>query len=239
MSMLRVIGDVHAQFGLDDLMAGKPTPYLGRIADAPYSVQIGDMGDEETYARLVAEVDAERHRFFPGNHEQYDHLPPHSLGDFGPCSLGGVDFFFVRGARSADRDKLLRLGAEMGRTLWYPQEELTVDQMSAAEAEYLRARPTIVLTHDAPTEIARFAWQHARRLSRPNPNARFVPSRTNDFLARLLERHAPKLWLFGHHHRDWRYREENTLFLCVGELSCVDIDSDGAVSTVPEGFSPM
>ena len=131
MSTLRVIGDVHAQFNLDDLMAGKPTPYLGGIADAQYSVQIGDMGDEETYARLVAEVDAERHRFFPGNHEHYDNLPPHSLGDYGTCNLGGVDFFFVRGAASADREKLLRLGKEMGRTLWYPQAELTADQMSA------------------------------------------------------------------------------------------------------------
>ena len=37
------------------------------------------------------------------------------------------------------------------------------------------------------------------------------------------------LWLFGHHHRDWRYREGETLFVCVGELSYVDIDLAGAV----------
>jgi predicted phosphodiesterase len=196
------------------------------------------MGDEETYARLVAEVDSDRHRFFAGNHDHYDHLPPHSLGDFGASTLGGVEFFFVRGAASTDREKLVRVGKEMGRTLWYPQEELTGDQMAVAEAEYQHARPRIVLTHDAPTEIARFALHHARRLGRPNPNARFEPSRTNVFLAGLLERHAPKVWLFGHHHRDWQHREADTLFLCVGELSCVDIDSEGAVRADPNGFSP-
>jgi predicted phosphodiesterase len=61
-------------------------------------------------------------------------------------------------------------------------------------------------------------------LSPPNPEAVFCPSRTTDFLERLLEQHRPRLWLFGHHHRDWRYREGETLFVCVGELSYVDID---------------
>jgi len=226
---LRIIGDVHAQIEHADLFTRDAQPYLEIIAGAAYSVQLGDMGDQETYGQLVARVDAGRHRFFPGNHEHYDGLPPHNLGDFGSVQWGGVDFFFVRGAWSSDRELLVQLGREQGKTLWFKQEELTDDQIHAAVEEYSRNRPRIVLSHDAPTHVARLAWQNARRFSAPNPKAAFCASRTTDFLERLLENHRPRLWLFGHHHRDWRHKEGGTLFVCLGELSYVDIDSAGNV----------
>ncbi len=225
--ILRIIGDVHAQIGHADLFTRDAQPYLDIIADAAFSVQLGDMGDRGTYEQLVASVDAERHRFFPGNHEHYDWLPPHNLGDFGNVLLGGVEFFFARGAWSSDREKLIQLGREQDKTIWFKQEELTDEQMSAALEEYLRLRPRIVLSHDAPTHVARYAWQNARRFSAPNPRAVFSASRTTDFLERLLEHHQPRLWLFGHHHRDCRRKEGDTLFVCLGELSYVDIDSNG------------
>jgi len=226
---LRVIGDVHGQIEQADLFTRDAQPYLGIIADAVYSIQLGDMGDGQTYEQLIARVDAGHHRFFPGNHEYYDGLPPHSLGDFGPVHWGGVDLFFVRGAWSSDRAQLVQLGREQGKTLWFKQEELTDEQMHAALEQYAPARPWIVLSHDAPTHVARLAWQNARRFSAPNPKAAFTASRTTDFLERLLENHRPRLWLFGHHHRDWRHKEGATHFVCVGELSYVDIDSAGNV----------
>jgi hypothetical protein len=240
-STLRVIGDVHGQIDPEDLFTREARPYLYLIADAPHSIQLGDMGDGETYDRLMASVDANRHRFFPGNHENYDRLPPHSIGDFGSVSWGEVNFFFFRGAESTDRDVLLRLGAEQGRTLWFEQEELTEEQMRTAELEYLRVRPRIVLSHDAPTHVARGAWQHARRFNPANSRARYSPSRTTDFLERLLGQHQPRVWLFGHHHHDWRHREGGSLFVCVGELSYVDIDSSGlplsSLNIPPQGRS--
>jgi hypothetical protein len=226
MTTLRIIGDVHAQVDRDNLFTRGARPYAEIIAGIPYSIQVGDMGDGETYDYLMSSVDVARHRFFPGNHDHYDRLPPHSLGDFGAVCWGEVDFFFVRGAASTDREKLVRVGRELGKTLWFAQEELTDEEMLGAERAYLDARPSVMLTHDAPTNIARFASQHASRWG-PNPGAAFHASRTNNFLARLLAQHAPQLWLFGHHHHDWEYREENTLFLCVGQLAYVDIDSTG------------
>jgi predicted phosphodiesterase len=226
-STLRVIGDVHGQIDSDSLFTRDARPYLDIISDAPHSIQLGDMGDGETYDHLIASVDANRHRFFPGNHESYDRLPPHNLGDFGSVSWGEVNFFFVRGAESTDREVLLQLGSEEGKKLWFEQEELTEEQMRAAEHEYLRARPQIVLSHDAPTHVARSAWQHARRFSPPNSRAKYSASRTTDFLERLLGQHQPRVWLFGHHHHDWRLLEGGSLFVCVGELSHVDIDSSG------------
>ncbi|WP_254507601.1 metallophosphoesterase [Anatilimnocola floriformis] len=226
--MLRIIGDVHAQIGTDDLLKHGAQPYLELIAEVEHSVQIGDMGDGIAYEQLIAGVDSTRHRFFPGNHDHYHCLPPHSLGDFGPVALGGVEFFFIRGAASTDREKLLRVGRELGRTLWFAEEELSIEQMQSAAAVYTAARPTIMLTHDAPTEIAQAVWEQT-----PQPLRRgevFAPSRTNTFLEQLLAIHQPRLWLFGHHHRDWRYRAGPTLFGCVGELSYVDITADGDIA---------
>jgi hypothetical protein len=230
MNTLRILGDVHGQIVPDDLPPGEfSLPYVGIIAGARYSIQIGDMGNGDAYDRLIPNVDASCHRFFPGNHDNYDRLPPHSLGDFGSVCLGGVNVFFIRGAASVDKVLLVRRGQQLGRTLWFEQEELSDEQMRAAEQEYLLVRPKIMLSHDAPTDIAQLVWQHARQFSPPNPGARFQPSRTNAFLARLSEQHPPRLWVFGHHHRDWTYQESNTHFVCVGVLSYLDIDPAGEV----------
>src|ERR1700678_4502205 len=82
MTTLRVIGDVHGQIDPDDLLAGYSQSYLAVTAGAAHSVQIGDLGNGDAYDRLIARVDANHHRFFPGNHDNYDRLPPHNLGDF-------------------------------------------------------------------------------------------------------------------------------------------------------------
>ena len=69
---LRVIGDVHAQIEQVNLFTRDARPYLEITADAPYSVQLGDMGDRGTCDQLAARVDAGRHRIFPDNHEHDD-----------------------------------------------------------------------------------------------------------------------------------------------------------------------
>jgi hypothetical protein len=228
-SFLRVIGDVHAQIGHDDVVRRHGRSYREIIAGAEHSVQIGDMGDDEAYRSLVEHVDPARHRFFGGNHEHYVALPPHALGDFGAVALGGVEFFFVRGAASTDKTQLLDMGRQVGKTLWYEQEELTDAQMDAAEQAYLAARPTVMLSHDAPTEMARMVWAHGMRLGPPNPEAAYRPSRTCEFLARLWKQHAPRLWAFGHYHRDWNDQEGATLFRCVGELSWIDVSPSAEI----------
>jgi hypothetical protein len=47
MPTLRVIGDVYAQIDQADLFTRDARPYLEIIADAAYSIQLGDMGDRE------------------------------------------------------------------------------------------------------------------------------------------------------------------------------------------------
>lgn len=227
MATLRIIGDVHGQIEPDDLISGVPRTYLDAIAGAEFSLQVGDMGDGQTYQQLRAHVDATRHRFFPGNHDHFGSFPPHCLGDFGPITLGGVELFYIRGAASADREQLIKTGLKVGKTLWFEQEELTDAEMRQVEQAYMKAKPTIVVSHDAPADMARFVSEYMERHRARHSPRMFRPSRTNEFLARLYSLHAPKLWLFGHHHRDWRHKEEVTQFICVGELSYVDIDETG------------
>lgn len=217
MSALRVIGDVHAQ--IDFALRRGRRCYLELIEGCPCTLQIGDMGDREAYEVLVSRVDASTHRFFAGNHDHYDCLPAHSLGDFGTSLLGGVQFFFLRGAASIDKQKLQEMGHRVGRKLWFSEEELNDEQMAKARHEFVQAKPAIMMSHEAPTRVAGFVSQDVSR--------GFVASRTSDFLQTLLDVHSPKLWLFGHYHRDWDYAESGTHFHCVGELSFVDIDSDG------------
>lgn len=139
MAVLRVIGDVHAQ--IDFVIRKGKRSYLDLITDVPFSVQVGDMGDDEAYSLLASQVDSAAHRFFPGNHDFYDCLPEHCLGDFGEMLLGGVQFFFIRGAASVDKSKLLETGRRVERKLWFPEEELDDKQMDGARQQFVQSRP--------------------------------------------------------------------------------------------------
>ena len=218
---LRIIGDVHGQ--VDFVLKRGGRTYLDLIADCEYSVQVGDMGDAETYAELTASVDPRQHRFFGGNHDHYHDLPTHSLGDFGMVELGGFEFFFVRGARSSDKDKLLERGKQLGRQLWYPEEELPESQHDTILDNYREARPQIVLTHTCPSHIVPFIHDHIKQKAWFPVETRTSVSTTNELLERMFQAHKPRLWCFGHYHHDWHYHEDGTDFRCVGELSHFDV----------------
>lgn len=54
----RIVGDVH----------GKTGDYVDAVADISCSLQLGDMG---FYYKVLDELDPERHKFLPGNHDNY------------------------------------------------------------------------------------------------------------------------------------------------------------------------
>ena len=196
------------------------------VSECEWSVQLGDMGDAETYAELEAEVDSVHHRFFGGNHDHYHDLPVHSLGDFGMAELGGVEFFFVRGAESSDKNKLIERGEKLGKQLWYEEEELPESVHDRIVDEYAEQQPSIVLSHTCPARIVPFISDYAAKKSRVPMTSRTAASRTNLLLDRLLDAHRPEFWFFGHYHHDWMYREDGVEFRCVGELSVFEIVDD-------------
>ena len=218
---LRVIGDVHGQ--IDCALKRGASSYLELIAKCEYSVQLGDMGNAETYAELVAHVDVTNHRFFGGNHDQYDSLPPHSLGDYGMREIGSVPFFFVRGAKSIDKKDLLEHGKRLGRKLWFEEEELSESIHDKIATAFSIAKPDVMLTHECPESISPFILEHVQSHSYVFQRSRHLTSRTGLFLESLLQIHRPKIWLFGHYHHNWRYVDDDVAFQCIGELSYLDL----------------
>jgi UDP-2,3-diacylglucosamine pyrophosphatase LpxH len=54
-------------------------------------------------------------------------------------------------------------------------------------------------------------------------------SKTRQALDRMFEIHKPKLWIHGHHHMNLMRDIEGTRFVCLDELSFIDIEADGSL----------
>jgi hypothetical protein len=192
---LRLIGDVHGQY----------KRYLELIRVVPFSVQVGDFGFEYECLR---DVDPAAHKIIPGNHDNYERLPPHALHPFGVCKLGEFTFFFIRGAHSIDR--MYRAPG----INWWPAEELTTAQGDACVKAFTEAKPGVVLSHDCPFAVYPAVLD----------NPWFVKENwTARFLEECRQQHQPRRWIFGHHHRTrWTDKIGATRFHCLGELEVMD-----------------
>ena len=196
--ILRVIGDVHGKiFNYKDIIRRRPFP----------SIQLGDMGFKKNYERLNKSVDPEQHRFIPGNHDEYPCLPRHALHrPYDYMTLGGVSFFYVRGANSTDKQYRIR------GVSWWEEEEITQRQADKALEVYLKRKPELMLTHDCPWSIIPLLFKY-----------RGIKSRTGQLLDAMLTKHKPKKWIFGHHHINKKKIIRDTEFICLGELQYIDI----------------
>lgn len=215
--MLRVVGDVHGCVDTSHPM--KDLCYLDLIENAEYSVQLGDMAFNYVGLNDVGW----KHVFIMGNHDNYDDPPVQSLGDFGTCDLGPYSFYFVRGAWSIDVRHRRKMMAAGRQKCWWHEEELTKPEMEQCLEEYRCAQPDVVMTHSCPASIsekvgspgiwAAFGW--------PGPRV----SNTQQLLQAMYEVHQPKIWLFGHFHKNWIHvSKESTSFICIDELSYVDFN---------------
>jgi len=198
---LVLIGDVH----------GKKEGYF-RVLDfmEDYcSLQIGDMDFD--YSHLES-VDSTRHKFLPGNHDNYDKLYdcPNCIGDYGFTKLGDIDFFFVRGAFSID--KHLRTPDQS----WWEKEELTISEGYDALDLYAKTKPSLMITHDCPTVMRNFLVTTKVTLTK-------IETRTGQLLQQMYEIHQPDIWIFGHWHVDIKRKMGRTNFRCLGELSHMKI----------------
>ncbi len=156
-----------------------------------FSLQVGDMGFD--YSRLSVSA---QHRFVGGNHDNYKKIHPRMLGDFGTWQ----NIFYIRGAFSID--KAYRI---VGKS-WFSEEELDYETCENAIQAYNEVRPNIVVTHTAPLSVI--------------INMGFMPlkTRTAQMLDVCLSLHQPVQWIFGHFHKSWVKKIENTTFRCLDEL---------------------
>lgn len=203
--MIRFIGDVHG---------GKNTKkYLRLIQNVDNSVQIGDLGFSYEFL-FNQEVDKEAHKFFGGNHDNYDQYfkSPHSLGDYGFEGLGLVDFYYVRGAFSVDH---------WWRTPYvniWPNEELNQAEFDRALEDYGKAKPDLMVTHDCPDIVRDKILSDGGGIGYEK-----IETRTGQMLQAMLELHRPAVWIFGHWHMKLEYEIDGVSFICLPELGYIDI----------------
>ena len=206
---MTVIGDVHGEYDR----------YFRVIKGREATLQLGDMG--YNYAPLMGAVDPSAHKFFKGNHDDYNNRNvPHAIGDYGLYAHGGIEFFFVRGAFSIDK-KYRVIGRD-----WFPEEELTYEQREDALEKYIEAKPEIMITHDCPQEVAELIGNpDVLRDFGFNPDT--FSTVTQILLQRMLDAHKPKLWLFGHFHKVWEQPVKGTHFRCLPEMHFITISKVG------------
>lgn len=231
---LRIIGDVHGLINLPQ----KPSPYnpsrkrgrtyLNVANAAENSIQVGDMGFN--YHLLKQKLNPNKHRFFGGNHDNYDTINsvPHNLGDFGVVTVGGLSLFFCRGAFSVDKKRRLSHEWATGQKIWWQEEELTYAQSVAAIKAYEQTRPRFMLSHSCPQEVSTMVGSPGALRNFGIEPEGFTTS-TQTMLQSMFEIHEPELWIFGHFHKNWLDKVRDTTFICVDELSHVHLNERGEI----------
>jgi hypothetical protein len=205
---VRLIGDIH----------GKVPEYLHVIDGVDDSIQIGDFGmgfglrgKADFTDNLISQCPG-RHRFIRGNHDDPDECA--RSGRF--VRDGSIEgkVMFLGGAASIDRDWRVE-GID-----WWPGEELSTARLGDMIAIYDKHRPDVLITHECPEFFAK-----EKMIKLVNGDAAF-PSRTRDALDAMYAIQPPKLHVFGHWHHDLSYEHHRTgtRFVCLNELSYMDID---------------
>lgn len=201
---ITLIGDVHSNY----------VKYLEIIKTAEYSLQLGDFG--YSYS-VLSGVDHTRHEILAGNHDNYSLIKSgqykHFLLDYGYYFNS---IFYIRGGFSINKNSpSTRIGVD-----WFPEEELSSEQMEKCFEFYKKIKPQIVVSHEAPRDIAnQVGSPDILRDFGFNPDT--FTTRTSEFLQRCFVEHQPGRWYFGHYHKSWKHFYCMTLFRCLAPLETV------------------
>lgn len=209
---ISIVGDVH----------GKISAYIRKVRHKPYSIQIGDMGFDYT---LLHKLNPKRHKFFGGNHDNYDlyYESSHSLGDYGKFALGRKEFYFIRGAFSIDWQGRITHYFKTGRKCWWEEEQLHRVLFDDILGDYEKCKPSVVLTHSCPSEIASQIGKPDALRSFGYDPATFTTN-TQELLSACLDAHKPDLWIFGHFHNSVVLDHKGVEFRCLDELEVFDYE---------------
>jgi hypothetical protein len=165
-------------------------------------------------------------KFLKGNHDDpklcREH--PNYLGDFG--YLPDNELFFVSGAQTASWRVL------GNSKYWYKDEELSDSDLHDAISLYKRTRPSMVISHTAPSEAAREILKDLDGSYFLNKHGG-VESRTSLALQEMFEAHQPSAWYFGHFHINRDFLIGATKFRCLAEMAISQVSE---VLSAPEGI---
>lgn len=207
-----LIGDAHGLF-MDYRMIVKSWAMVG----IKKSLQLGDFGLGFPSTRINSQSFIEGiegdHKFIRGNHDDPDFCrkDKNYAGDFGIIEGSYIDdyfhkLFFISGARSIDSDWRTP-GLD-----WWPDEQLSDEELCDAVNLYNEEKPAIVCSHDCPTIVLQQLYPH-----------RTLPTRTSQAMDIMFMSYKPSYWIFGHHHMSWRKNIDGCWFICLNELETLDI----------------
>jgi len=207
----RFIGDVH----------GLVYPLSLELASLPDDVnsviQVGDMGvgfgeSDYWHDSLDKMLQSVNGRFIRGNHDN-----PSKCREMSTWIKDGHienDMMFIGGAWSIDH-----AWRSLGFNLW-ADEELSYVELSTLLDVYSIAKPKVMVTHDCPLSISNKLFiQSGKSFS-----SKQYATRTGLALEEMFKAHKPDLWIFGHWHFDADQVVDGTRFICLNELSTIDVN---------------
>lgn len=211
----RLIGDIHGK--IHEYKNLSSTKLNKGISG---SIQLGDMGvgfGQSNFWRnaLNSFMIENNATFIRGNHDN-PHVSKEMPG-YIPDGTIENDVMFIGGAWSIDWPNRLP-GVD-----WWPDEELSYEELYRLHDVYSIARPRVMITHDAPTDVA-YEMFVETGLAIGGKNAKKIQTRTGEALQSMFEAHQPDCWFFGHWHYTVPYLVGKTNFLCLGELDYIDVD---------------
>lgn len=223
MTKTRFVGDIHGlkyELGL----------VIGSLPENVTSViQVGDMGvgfgqGDYWHESLEDMLNGVNGRFIRGNHDN-----PSQCQEMSTWIRDGLvenDVMFVGGAWSIDYQR-----RTLGYDLW-DDEELSYEELNRVIDIYDMIRPRVMVTHDCPLSVSNHLFiQRGKSFS--NKQYR---TRTGSAFEAMFEIHKPELWLMGHWHCDADEVIDGTRFICLNELSYVDIDMKTLEVRWPNNF---
>ncbi len=204
--MTLYIGDVHGKF----------KRYGKLLKDNYDTIQVGDMGvgfmdgfgmttSNPPFDKMVSW----NARFIRGNHDNPEVCRNHRQWIKDGTRKDGV--MYIGGAWSVDQ------AWRTPNESWWHDEELGIEELSMLVDKYEKYQPHTMVTHDCPESIVSFHYSSYDH----------TPSRTRAALQRMLTRHRPKLWVFGHWHHSFDQVIDGTRFVCLDELEMKELNHDG------------
>lgn len=208
---VRFLGDVHGYWN----------EMKHQLKGADISIQVGDLGmGFSSYSEWAPDsalafdrkFKKGNHRFIRGNHDNPKEVQQckHWIkdGTVETTDLGNK-IMFIGGAWSIDYEYRVE-GVD-----WWPEEEISYVELQELITLYTIEKPDIMITHTAPIGVP----SGIMGLKIFGNGAR-----TEHALQQMLEIHRPKLWVFGHWHRDFDAVVNGTRFICLNELKYIDLE---------------
>jgi Icc-related predicted phosphoesterase len=134
------------------------------------------------------------------------------------------DVMFIGGAWSIDYQWRTK-GIDL-----FEDEELSYEEFNRLISIYETVQPRVMVTHDCPLSVSNKLFiERNKSLS----GAQYR-TRTGSAFETMFEIHKPKLHIFGHWHCDADEVIDGTRFICLNELSYIDVDMETLEVTWPE-----